>query len=204
MFTGIIRARGSVQSLQPRGEGRELVVSGLPSSWGAGIGDSIAVQGICLTVEAVAGDTARFYAGVETLARTTLAGWSAGMPVHLEAALRAGDRLDGHMVQGHVDGVGYLRRREVVGDDLRLAFSRPDHIGDAVFPKGSIAVDGVSLTINACDDEGFVVTLIPHTRRETLFDGLPVGAAVNLEADPIAKQVAWVLQARAVRPEVTQ
>lgn len=202
MFTGIIRARGSIQHSAPRGDGRVIEVAGLPSAWQSGVGDSIAVQGICLTIEAVDGNVARFYASAETLDRTTLAEWPVGRAVHIEAALRAGDRLDGHMVQGHVDGVGRILGREVVGEDLQIRFGYPALIAEAVFPKGSIAVDGVSLTINACDEAAFVVNLIPHTRRETLFDGLPDGAAINLEADPIAKQVAWVLRARAMYPEV--
>ncbi len=204
MFTGIIRARGSVQHSAPRGDGRVIEVAGLPSAWQSDVGDSIAVQGICLTIEAIDGAAARFYASSETLARTTLGGWPVGRAVHLEAALRAGDRLDGHMVQGHVDGVGSILGREVVGEDLRIRFAYPELIADAVFPKGSIAVDGVSLTINACDEASFIVNLIPHSRQETLFEGLPDGAEVNLEADPITKQVAWVLRARTKYPEVPQ
>lgn len=178
------------------------MVSGLPSSWGAGVGDSIAVQGICLTVEAIEGDRARFYASAETLARTTLGDWVEGRAVHLEPALRAGDRLDGHMVQGHVDAVGRIEDRRAIGEDLRMRIEFPAGLGEAIFPKGSIAVDGVSLTINACDASTFEVNLIPHTRRETLFDRLPDGAPVNLEGDPIAKQVAWVLRARRDAEEV--
>lgn len=202
MFTGIIRTCGSVQSNEPRGEGREITISGLLADWATGVGDSIAVQGICLTIEAIDGDRARFYASAETLARTTLADWAKGRAVHLEPALRAGDRLDGHMVQGHVDAVGWIQDRRPIGEDLRLRIAFPAELRGAIFPKVSVAVDGVSLTINTCDASSFEVNLIPHTRCQTLFDRLPDGTPVNLEGDPIAKQVAWLLRAHRDAEEV--
>lgn len=196
MFTGIIRAIGRIEAAAPRGQGLELQLAGIPEAWGSRVGDSIAVQGTCLTIEELGGGTARFYLSAETLARTAARSWEPGARVHLEAALRAGDRFDGHMVQGHVDGVGRLLAREVRGEDLWLSLSLPEGLREAVFPKGSVTVDGVSLTVNALGSGCFEVNLIPHTLQETLLGDLAVGDAVHLEADPVAKQVAWVLAQR--------
>jgi len=191
MFTGIIEATATVDALEPAADGSgarlavstELDVASLP------IGASIAVDGVCLTVvDRAAG---RFAAdlGPETLARTTLGKLRAGDRVHLERPLRMGDALGGHLVSGHVDGVGTVAARRPVGTALELEIAAPPEVARTLVAKGSIAVDGVSLTVNTVTAAGFSVTLIPHTLAATKLGDRTVGAPVNLEADLIAKQV---------------
>jgi len=189
MFTGIIEARGTVAELRPSGTVRrilietELPVEALP------LGASIAVDGVCLTV--VERDKGRFAAdlGPETLARTTLGDLAVGGQVHLERALKLGDALGGHLVSGHVDGVGRVVARREREGALDLDIAAPAAIAPLLIPKGSITVDGVSLTVNTIDGNRFGVTLIPHTLSVTGLGDKGVGAAVNLEADLIAKSV---------------
>jgi riboflavin synthase len=182
VFTGLVREVGRVVSFD---DGRLTVESSLA----AAIGDSVSVNGCCLTV--VDGDrrTLAFDAVPETLARTTLASLEPGAGVNLETALRAGEPLGGHYVQGHVDGVGRVRTLEPEGEGVRLWADAPSGILRYCVEKGSIALDGVSLTIAALDDEGFAVALVPHTLAVTTLGTLEPGSAVNLEADVLAKYV---------------
>jgi riboflavin synthase len=182
VFTGLVREVGRVVSFD---DGRLTVESSLA----AAIGDSVSVNGCCLTV--VDGDrrTLAFDAVPETLARTTLARLEPGAGVNLETALRAGEPLGGHYVQGHVDGVGRVRTLEPEGEGVRLWADAPSGILRYCVEKGSIALDGVSLTIAALDDEGFAVALVPHTLAVTTLGTLEPGSAVNLEADLLAKYV---------------
>jgi riboflavin synthase len=182
VFTGLVREVGRVVSFA---DGRLTVESSLA----AAIGDSVSVNGCCLTV--VDGDrrTLAFDAVPETLARTTLARLEPGAGVNLETALRAGEPLGGHYVQGHVDGVGRVRTLEPEGEGVRLWADAPSGILRYCVEKGSIALDGVSLTIAALDDEGFAVALVPHTLAVTTLGTLEPGSAVNLEADVLAKYV---------------
>jgi riboflavin synthase len=178
VFTGLVREIGTVRSL----DGGRLVVE---SSLDAELGDSIAVDGACLTVVAGGEGTLAFDAVPETLARTSLGALEPGARVNLEPALRAGDPLGGHYVQGHVDGVGAFRG---IAEGLHW-FDAPPGILRYVVEKGSIAVQGTSLTVVTTDGAGFAVALIPHTLEATTLGALQPGAAVNLEADVLAKYV---------------
>ena len=182
MFTGLVREVGRVVSF----DGSRLWIE---STLAASIGDSVAVDGCCLTV--VDGDrqTLAFDAVPETLARTTLGGLEPGAGVNLEPALRAGEALGGHYVQGHVDGVGRVRSVEPEGEGRRAWFDAPGEVLRYCVEKGSVAVDGVSLTVAAVDGDGFAVALVPHTLAVTTFGSLAPGDAVNLEADVLAKYV---------------
>jgi riboflavin synthase len=192
LFTGIVEAAGRIEALRAQ----RLVVSTALDLRAIPPGGSIAVDGVCLTVVARRGRRFEADLGPETLARTTLGERRTGDPVHLERPLRLGDPLGGHLVAGHVDGVGRVRRTERRGDALELAVTAPKEIASFLAPKGSIAVDGVSLTVNRVSAGTFSVTLIPHTLAVTHLGALRVGARVNLEADLLAKQVASLLQRR--------
>jgi riboflavin synthase len=182
VFTGLVREVGTVRSMA----GGRLVVE---SSASAELGDSVAIDGVCLTVVAAEDGTLAFDAVPETLARTSLGTLDHGSRVNLEPALRAGDPLGGHYVQGHVDGVGAVRSIEPEGDGKRIWFDAPPEILRYVVEKGSIAVQGTSLTVAGVDEAGFAVALIPHTLRATTLGALVPGAAVNLETDVLAKYV---------------
>jgi riboflavin synthase len=182
VFTGLVREVGAVVSFEA---GRLRIESSLA----AAIGDSVAIAGCCLTV--VDGDrrTLAFDTVPETLARTTLGRLEVGAGVNLEPALRAGEPLGGHYVQGHVDGVGRVRSTEDEGDGRRVWFDAPPEILRYCVEKGSVAVDGVSLTIAEVDDDGFAVALVPHTLEVTTLGSLAAGDEVNLESDVLAKYV---------------
>jgi riboflavin synthase len=178
MFTGIVRERGRVVSF----DGARLVVAGGTE---AGIGDSVAIAGVCLTVAECGEGTLSFDVVGETLERSTLGGLAAGREVNVEPALRAGEPMGGHIVQGHVDGVGSLRG---AAGGLTWFDAPPDVLRYCV-EKGSITVDGTSLTVAALDEGGFAVALVPHTLAATTLGMLKPGDAVNLEADMIGKYV---------------
>ena len=176
MFTGIVRERGRVASF----DGSRLVVEAATE---AEIGDSVAIAGVCLTVVAREGGTLAFDVTGETRSRTTLGRFAAGDEVNVEPALRAGEPLGGHIVQGHVVAVGRMR----AAVDGLVWFDAPDDVLRYCVEKGSIAVDGTSLTIAALDATGFAVALIPHTLAETTLGALAPGDGVNLEADVLAQ-----------------
>ena len=198
MFTGIVESIGKVESLRasPGGTRRltvktDLEVGKLP------IGASIAVNGACLTIVARrSGRPSTFQAdiGPETLNCSTLGTLTAGGRVHLERALALGDPLGGHMVSGHVDGTGRVENARKQGGTLALRVTAPDDLAPYLFKKGSIAIDGVSLTVNQIENATFEVLLVPHTLAVTLLGDLRAGARVNLEADMIAKQVARFIE----------
>ena len=192
MFTGIVREVGTVVSF----DGSRLVVAAAEPTAGAGVGDSVAVAGVCLTVVEL--DEARLAFDVvpETLSRSALGRLEPGSAVNLEPSLRVGDQLGGHVVQGHVDAVGSVRSVTQEGDGRRVRVDAPENVLASCIEKGSIAVDGVSLTIAAFDDEGFEVALIPHTLVVTTLGSLEPGAEVNLEADVLGKVVERLLAAR--------
>jgi len=194
LFTGIVEGLGKVESLRAStgGTRRLTVKTDLPVGK-MPLGASIAVNGACLTIVArQTGRPSTFQAdiGPETLACTTLGSLGSGKRVHLEPALRLGDSLGGHMVSGHVDGAGRVESASKQGNTLALRIKAPDEVATYLFKKGSIAIDGVSLTVNHVDGNIFEVLLIPHTLEVTLLGELRPGALVNLEADMIAKQVA--------------
>jgi riboflavin synthase len=194
MFTGIIEATGTVESAGPR-----LVVTTALDVGALPLGASIAVDGVCLTV--VERSAGRFAAdlGPETLAVTTLGALAPGARVHLERPLRVGDALGGHLVSGHVDGVGQIVARRPADGALELEIEAPASVAGTLVEKGSITVAGASLTINRVDGRRFGVTLIPHTLAVTNLGALPVGAAVNVEGDLIAKHVERVVESSLAR-----
>ena len=194
MFTGIVESTGTVRALERRGEIVRLVVDTGLDLADTRPGDSIAIDGVCLTVtSAPDGARASFDVGPESLRVTTLGGLRSGDRVHVERALRVGDRLGGHIVQGHVDGVGVVRATRTVGDTLVVDVDAPKSVTALVIVKGSITIAGVSLTVNSFDDEGFSVWLIPHTLEKTHLAALARGARVNLESDVVGKYVQRLL-----------
>lgn len=200
MFTGIVTAIGEVRAVEPRGEVRRVsIASGYPAA-GIAVGASIACAGICLTVVAVepaaGGSLFQVDAAPETLGLTTAKSWRPGMRVNLERALKIGDELGGHLVAGHVDGIATLVARDDLGASTRMAFSAPGPLARFIAAKGSVAVDGVSLTVNNVEGDGFDVLLIPHTLQITTLGALRVGDEVNLEVDLMARYAARLLEAR--------
>jgi riboflavin synthase len=189
VFTGLVREVGAVVAF----DGGRLTVEAPETAHGANLGDSVAIDGVCLTVVACDDSSLSFDAVPETLARTSLGALAQGSQVNLEPALRAGDALGGHYVQGHVDGVGSVRSVEPEGDGTRMTFDAPPDILRYVVEKGSIAVQGTSLTVAAVDERGFEVALIPHTLAATTLGALQPGDRVNLEADVLAKYVEKLL-----------
>jgi len=191
MFTGIVRERGRVLAAERSGEGGalRLRVAAPLTAADAKVGDSISVAGCCLTAVAAGDGELVFQAVPESLARTTLGALSEGAEVNLEPALRAGEPLGGHYVQGHVDGVGRVRSIEPEGDGSRLRLDLPPDLLRYCVEKGSLAVDGVSLTIAALDDGGVEIALVPHTLSETTLARVAAGKAVNIEVDVLAKYV---------------
>lgn len=193
MFTGLIREVGRVVSVTGGEAGIRLEIEAPETSGGVSIGDSVAISGTCLTVVDVSGPRLSFQAVPETLSRTSLGGLGPGSAVNLEPALRAGDALGGHFVQGHVDGAGTVRSAEAEGDGRRLWIDAPADLLRYVVEKGSITVEGASLTVADLDETGFAVALIPHTLEVTTFGALAPGDTVNLEVDVLAKYVERLL-----------
>jgi riboflavin synthase len=187
MFTGLVQSLAQVREIRPQPPGVRLVIESSEVSRDAAIGDSICVSGCCLTVVAIDGACLSFDAGPETLARTTLGALKPGGAVNLEPSLRVGDRLGGHFISGHVEGTGTLEARVDERDWSTFRFSYPRELGRYMVPKGSIAVDGVSLTLVDVEPQWFSVALIPHTLAATTLGALKVSAAVNLETDLLAK-----------------
>ena len=185
MFTGIVREVGRVEAVEERGESVRLVVRAPETAAAATIGDSVSLAGVCLTAVEVADGSVAFDAVPETLRRSTLGRLESGGGVNVEPALRAGDPLGGHIVQGHVDGVGRIRRV----DDEGIEVEAPQDVLRYCVEKGSIAVEGVSLTIGGLGERSFTVALIPHTRDVTTLGGVAEGDDVNLEVDVVAKYV---------------
>ena len=193
MFTGLIREVGRVVSREGGVDGVRLTIEATHTAANAQLGDSIAIDGVCLTVVATGADTIAFDAVPETLARTSLGTLDHGSRVNLEPALRAGDALGGHYVQGHVDGVGNVRSVEAEGDGRRVWFDAPAEVLRYIVEKGSITVQGTSLTVANVDEAGFAVALIPHTLDATTLGALEPEDRVNLEADVLAKYVEKLL-----------
>lgn len=195
MFTGLVETMGEIAALQALrdGDGVRLVVRCPSIAHGAAVGDSVAVNGCCLTVTAVDGDTLAFDAVPETLARTNLRHLTVGSPVNLERPLRLSDRLGGHLVQGHVDAVGRVQAAVPEGNSIRLTIDAPESIRRYIVVKGSIAVDGVSLTVAAVTATGFQVVIIPHTAAVTTLGRVQPGDEVNLEADVVGKYIERLL-----------
>ena len=194
MFTGIVESVGIVEAIEPGDDLTRLVVGAASIADGVKPGDSVAVNGGCLTVTSIRDGHFAFEAVPETLERTSLGGLKVGARVNLERAMRVGDRLDGHIVQGHVDGVGIVRQLIQHGNDVRLQVDCEPEFADCVVEKGSIAIDGVSLTVAALLPSGFEVALIPHTLEVTTLGDRKVDDRVNLEADVLGKYVKRYLE----------
>ena len=189
MFTGIIEEMGVVKEVTKTRQGSSVSILAKTVLEGLRVGDSVTVNGVCLTV--VGFDPAEMKADIspETAKVTTLGSLKAGDPVNLERAMRLGDRLGGHLVTGHVDAIGTIRARVQEGDALKLTIEAPRELLRYCVPKGSVTVDGISLTLNEVTDRGFRVTIIPHTAKVTTLGIKQAGDAVNLEADLIGKFV---------------
>jgi riboflavin synthase alpha subunit len=193
MFTGIVREVGTVAALSGGDDGVRVEIDAPATAPGVALGDSVAVNGVCLTVVAAADGRLSFDAVPETLGRTALRTLDSGSRVNLEPALRAGDPMGGHVVQGHVDGVGAVRSLEPEGDGVRIWVDAPPGVLRYLVEKGSVAVQGTSLTVAGLDERGFAIALIPHTLSATTLGGLAAGDPVNLEADVLAKYVERLL-----------
>jgi len=195
VFTGIVEELGTVASVEGDEAGLQLQIEAPVLAPLSRIGDSINVSGCCLTIVAVRGSTLVFEVVPESLRRTALGGLAMGAQVNLEDALRAGEPYGGHIVQGHVDGVGELAERREEGIGLWLRFLAPANVQRYLIEKGSVTVAGVSLTVAELHDDGFAVAIVPHTLQVTTFGTLAVGDPVNLEADMIARYVERLLAA---------
>jgi len=204
VFTGLIQEIGEIAHTQPRAGGRDLVVRAPGMAPDLALGESIAVSGVCLTVEASDASTFTAHAGEETLSRTTIGQAANGARVNLERALLPGSRLGGHFVQGHVDGLGTVRAARPSGTTTWLEIDAPPELERYLAPKGSVAVDGVSLTVVECRGSSFSLAIIPHTLAETNLDDRRPGDSVNLEADVLAKYVERLLAAREGRTGLTE
>jgi riboflavin synthase len=194
VFTGIVLDVGRVQALEPRGGDVQMVIEfDRMDTSGIRIGDSICVQGCCLTATELLGNAFAADVSRETLNLTTLGDLCAGTPVNLEPSLKAGDALGGHLVSGHVDGVATITSISGDARSQRLKISVPSELARYIARKGSVAVDGVSLTVNEVDGNEFGVNIIPHTQTATTLGRLVVGARVNLEIDQVARYVERLL-----------
>ena len=196
MFTGIITDIGIVRAVEMRGDMRARIGCGYDMS-GVDLGASIASDGVCLTVVAKGDDWYDVDISAETLSKTNIGseGWQVGQRLNLERALRVGDELGGHIVSGHVDGVARIVSAVNDGDSLRLTFEAPPELARFVAPKGSVALNGTSLTVNEVDGNRFGIDLIPHTQQVTTWGDAREGDAVNLEIDTLARYVARLAEA---------
>jgi riboflavin synthase len=198
VFTGLVEEKGTLRARTPRGPGARVTIG--CSLAPLALGDSISVDGVCLTVDTVVPGGFEADCSHETLARTTLGSMLLGGGVNLERAAALGQRMGGHIVSGHVDGTGVVSERRPVGDALHVEMTMPRELARYVAEKGSICVNGVSLTVNSVQADRFSVMLIPHTLHKTTLDGIAVGAKVNLEVDVVARYVARLLDAARGEP----
>lgn len=198
MFTGIVTDLGEVRAIEPADQARDLKLV-IATRWNTDdipLGASVACNGCCLTVVEKERGTLAFTASAETLDKTTIGRWRPGSLVNLERALKVGDELGGHLVTGHIDGVGRVAAASPEGGSLRLTIRPPPHLMPYLAPKGSVAVDGVSLTVNDVDADAFGVNIIRHTAEVTTLGRLKPGDPVNIEVDLVARYLARLLEAR--------
>lgn len=192
MFTGIITDIGKILELEQRGDLRARIGTGYDVG-GIDIGASIACNGVCLTVIALGRDPQNWFdveISAETVGATNVGGWSAGKRLNLERALKVGDELGGHIVSGHVDGVAEVVALRDEGDSTRVTFRAPDELAKFIAPKGSVALDGTSLTVNEVEGRDFGINFIPHTKTATTWGDVTMGDLINLEIDTMARYVA--------------
>ena len=189
MFTGIIEGPGTISGIKQSGQSRRMAVNADYALDSTKIGDSIAVNGACLTVVSFSGSRFEVDVSPETVAKTTLGKAKIGDRVNLERALRISDRIDGHLVSGHIDGIGTIKSRKTQENAIIITFNIPKTVAYYIIKKGSVAVDGISLTVNECDHESFQVSIIPHTAKLTTFGFKKISDSVNVETDMIGKYV---------------
>jgi riboflavin synthase len=189
MFTGIITDVGEIRALENRGDLHARIATEYDTS-GIEIGASIACDGVCLTVTATGGDWFDVDISAETVSKTKLGDWAEGDAVNLERSLRVGDELGGHIVSGHVDGVAEIVETRDEGESTRFTFRAPEALARFIAPKGSVALDGTSLTVNEVNGAEFGVNIIPHTKTATTWGRAKAGDRVNLEIDTLARYVA--------------
>jgi riboflavin synthase alpha subunit len=197
VFTGIVREVGRIESAEGGGDGIRLVVTAPETASRTAVGDSVSVNGVCLTAVSADDGTLAFDAVPETLRRSSLGTLAAGAAVNLEPAIRAGEPMGGHNVQGHVDGTGSVRALVPEGGGARLELDVPSDLARYLVEKGSVAVEGVSLTVAAVDGSSVAIALVPHTLAATTLGSLSPGDEVNLEVDVLAKYIERLLEARA-------
>ena len=195
MFTGIITDVGRVRAVEARGDLRLTIGCGYDME-GVDLGASIACSGVCLTVVDKGADWFAVDVSAETLSRTAAGLWQEGAALNLERSLKLGDELGGHIVTGHVDGIGHVVAAEPSGDSLKVTIEAPAEVAPYVAAKGSIALDGVSLTVNAVEGNRFTINLIPHTQQQTSFADMPVGRPLNIEIDILARYIGRMLEMR--------
>jgi riboflavin synthase len=200
MFTGIVHEMGRIDEIAATPAGARLRLAAAATAADCRVGDSVSIDGCCLTAVEVDDGRIVFEAVAETLRRTTLGGLAPGDDVNIEPAMRLGDRMGGHWVQGHVDGVGEVTAAVPDGDGVLVTFAAPPDVLRYTIEKGSICVSGVSLTVTAVDDETFAVALVPHTRAVTTLGRMAPGARVNLEADLLGKYVEKLVGSAALVP----
>jgi riboflavin synthase len=200
MFTGIVHEMGRIDAIAATPAGARLRVAATATAADCRIGDSVSIDGCCLTAVEVGDGRIAFEAVAETLRRTTLGDLAPGDDVNIEPAMRLGDRMGGHWVQGHVDGVGEVTAVVPDGDGVLVTFSAPQDVLRYTIQKGSVCVSGVSLTVTAIDDETFTVALVPHTRAVTTLGRMGLGGRVNLEADLLGKYVEKLVGTAALVP----
>ncbi|SOC03012.1 riboflavin synthase [Rhodobacter maris] len=196
MFTGIVTDLGEIVSLEKTGDLRARIRSGYDMST-VEIGASIAHAGVCLTVIATGADWYDVQISGETVSKTNIGAWELGKHINLERALKVGDELGGHIVSGHVDGVAEIIAMKDEGESIRFSFRAPDMLAKYIAPKGSVALDGCSLTVNEVDGCTFGINIIPHTKSVTTFGTARVGDMVNLEIDTLARYVARLTEWKA-------
>jgi riboflavin synthase len=193
VFTGLVEEKGILRARNPRGPGARVRIG--CSLGPLALGDSVSVDGVCLTVDTAVEGGFEADCSQETLVRTTLGTVAIGGGVNLERAATLGQRMGGHIVSGHVDGTGIVAEKRPVGDALHVEFTMPRDLARYVAEKGSVCINGVSLTVNGVTTDRFSVVLIPHTLKKTTLDGIPVGTKVNLEVDVVARYIARLLDA---------
>ncbi|MDD3029306.1 MAG: riboflavin synthase [Alphaproteobacteria bacterium] len=189
MFTGLVQDIGIVTDVIKDGDWKIKIKTDKLSLFNMNIGSSIACAGVCMTIIAKTYNTFQVQASAETLSKTTVMKWASGTRINLEPALRVGEELGGHLVTGHIDGVAFITAKEKVGDSIRFHVDAPHELSRFIAPKGSVALDGVSLTVNEIDHALFTINIIPHTQTETTLGGMAIGDGVNIEVDMMARYI---------------